>query len=410
VHVLGCEAMTSSSLSSLSNLSSTRLRNRVVRSVCTLALTLAACLQGGCRTDPTWPLWESYTRSALDPQGRIVDHSAADHTTSEGQSYAMFFALVANDRPRFDKILHWTEDNLAGGDLTLRLPAWRWGHSPDGAWKVLDDNPASDADLWTAYTLLEAGRLWHDPRYQRIGESMAAQIARQEVIFIPSLGATLLSGPQGFHPDPGTWLLNPSYMPPQLLTYFASTMPQGPWSAVLASLHPILSQGSGGGFAMDWVSAGGSLSPSPSPAQYATGNPVARSLGSYDAIRVYLWLGMADQDTPGVHELLADLPGMADYMKHHPIPPQQVDDAGAVVTANSPVGFSAAVGPYLHALGMTTEEKSQADRLSSLKDPSTGLYGHEAAYYDQNLALFARGWAEQRFRFDRDGRLKVKWR
>jgi endoglucanase len=322
----------------------------------------------------------------------------------------MFFALVANDRPRFDKILHWTEDNLAGGDLTLRLPAWRWGHSPEGSWKVLDQNPASDADLWMAYALLEAGRLWHDPRYQRIGEAMANQIARQEVIFIPSLGATLLSGPQGFHPDPGTWLLNPSYMPPQLLTYFATTMPQGPWAAVLASLSPILSQGSGGGFAMDWVSAGGNLSPSPSPAQYAIGDPAAHSIGSYDAIRVYLWLGIADQDTPGVHELLANLPGMADYMKNHPIPPQQVDEAGSVLDANSPVGFSAAVGPYLNALGMSLEEKSQADRLNSLKDSTTGLYGREAAYYDQNLALFSRGWAEQRFRFGRDGRLKVRWR
>jgi endo-1,4-beta-D-glucanase Y len=45
-----------------------------------------------------------------------------------------------------------------------------------------------------------------------------------------------------------------------------------------------------------------------------------------------------------------------------------------------------------------------------MKDQTTGLYGHEAAYYDQNLALFANGWAEQRFRFDREGRLKVKWR
>ncbi len=387
-----------------------RHSHKAFRSVSTLALTLAVCLQGGCRTDPSWPLWESYTRSALDPQGRIVDHTAGDHTTSEGQAYGMFFALVANDRNRFDKILHWTEDNLAGGDLTLRLPAWRWGKSPDGSWKTLDQNPASDADLWIAYTLLEAGRLWHDPRYQKIGAAMASHIAQQEIIFIPSLGATLLSGPQGFHPDPGTWLLNPSYMPPMLLAYFASTMPQGPWGAVLASLHPILSQGSGGGFAMDWVTAGGSLSPSPSPAQLATGNVAAHPIGSYDAIRVYLWLGIADQDTPSVRDLLTDLPGMADYLKHHPTPPQRVDENGAVLDANSPVGFSAAVGPYLHAVGMKVEEKSQADRLTALKDPTTGLYGHEAAYYDQNLALFANGWAEQRFRFDRDGQLKVKWR
>ena len=85
----------------------------------------------------------------------------------------MFFALVANDRARFDKLLGWTQDNLAGGDLTQRLPAWSWGKSPDGSWKILDPNPASDADLWMAYALLEAGRLWHEPRYEKLGTAMA---------------------------------------------------------------------------------------------------------------------------------------------------------------------------------------------------------------------------------------------
>ena len=48
----------------------------------------------------------------------------------------MFFALVANDRARFDKLLSWTEANLAGGDLTQRLPAWSWGK---GSGRKLED-------------------------------------------------------------------------------------------------------------------------------------------------------------------------------------------------------------------------------------------------------------------------------
>ena len=42
-------------------------------------------------------------------------------TTSEGQSYALFFALAANDREAFDKILLWTENNLADGSLKALL-------------------------------------------------------------------------------------------------------------------------------------------------------------------------------------------------------------------------------------------------------------------------------------------------
>jgi endo-1,4-beta-D-glucanase Y len=388
-------------------------RNKLtgIRSLMILGVTMMVSLQGGCRAEQPWPLWESYTRNAYDASGRIVDHSAGDRTTSEGQAYGMFFALVANDKARFDKLVNWTQDNLAGGDLTTRLPGWSWGKAPDGSgWKPLDINPASDADLWMAYTLLEAGRLWHDPRYEKMGTLMASRIAQQEIALVSNVGTTLLPGPQGFHPDAGTWVLNPSYLPPSILSYLATTFPRGPWGAVLASLPTLLVQGTGGGFAMDWVTAGGGVRPAISPIEHPTVGNAGQAMGSYDAIRVYLWLGIADPDTPGVQESLAGLAGMANYMKRHPVPPRKVDENGTALEADGPVGFSAAVVPYLHANNMKTEAKLQLDRMVALKDPSSGLYGKDAMYYDQNLALFASGWSEQRFRFDRQGRLKVKWR
>jgi endoglucanase len=100
---------------------------------------------------------------------------------------------------------------------------------------------------------------------------------------------------------------------------------------------------------------------------------------------------------------------MADYLKLHATPPEKVDDLGQVLSANSPPGFSAALTPYLHALGLKQQEKLQIDRLAAAKDTSLGLYG-DGAYYDQNLALFSTGWSEQRYRFDRNGNLKVTWR
>ncbi len=387
-----------------------RLRRRALRLSLALTLLATAGLEGGCRAEEPWPLWEHYAEHMLDPQGRVIDHSSGDRTTSEGQAYAMFFALVANDRGRFDKLLNWTEANLAGGDLTLRLPAWSWGKNPDGSWKILDPNPASDADLWMAYDLMEAGRLWREPRYEKLGTMVAMRVAQQEVAFVPGLGITLLPGPIGFHVDPETWLVNPSYLAPPVLARLAVMLPEGPWAAVLGSLEPMLRGGSGSGFAMDWVAAGTTVRPSASPVQLARGEQSAEPVGSYDAIRVYLWIGVADKDTPGLAALLARTSGMGAYLKTHVTPPLEVNATGQVRNNEVSAGFSAAIIPYLHALGLRNEERTQMNRLGAMRDGATGLFGKQPVYYDQNLAMFATGWTEQRYRFDRGGKLVVRWR
>jgi endoglucanase len=260
---------------------------------------------------------------------------------------------------------------------------------------------------------MEAGRLWRNTRYEKLGAVMASRIAQQEVALVPNLGPMLLPGPQGFHPDPNTFLVNPSYLPPFLLQHFArsSATHSGPWGSILQSLQTLLAQGSSAGYAMDWVVAGNAgVHPSVTPMQFAQQTKDVSPIGSYDAIRVYLWLGIEDEGTPGRRAMLASTSGMANYLKNQVTPPLQVDGTGKVLNPDGPAGFSAAVAPYLDAVGMKTQEKAQLDRLSATKDPATGLYGHGAEYYDQNLALFAIGWSENFYRFDRDGTLKVKWK
>jgi len=372
-------------------------------------LLMTLWISSGCHAEQPWSLWESYAAKYLDGQGRVIDHAAGDRTTTEGESYAMFFALVANDPNRFGKLVDWTEANLAQGDLTLHLPAWSWGKAPDGTWRVLDSNPASDADLWMAYSLEEAGRLWHNDRYDKLGKIMADRVAQQEIVLVPGVGTTLMPGAAGFHPDPQTWYLNPSYMPPSLLAYFAHQNPQSPWGEVASSLPLLI--GSQGGFVMDWIKAGADgLQPMQPPSTVGDGKPVPTPVGSYDAIRVYLWLGLADPATPGVRASLRNLRGMAAYLKSNVTPPLQVDATGKVLDPNAPTGFSAAVIPYLHALKLTKEEGTQSDRLAATKDPQNGLYGHGGGYYDQNLAMFETGWVEGRYKFDNNGQLHVKWK
>ncbi len=75
------------------------------------ALLLAAGQVGAaCQ----WPAWEQFKQAYVSPEGRVIDPSDARKiSTSEGQSYGLFFALAANDRAGFDKLL--TDAEQPGG-------------------------------------------------------------------------------------------------------------------------------------------------------------------------------------------------------------------------------------------------------------------------------------------------------
>ncbi len=334
----------------------------------------------------------------------MIDRQGGDRTTSEGQSYGLFFALVANDHERFDRLLNWTSDNLAGGDPGTRLPAWLWGKTPDGQWQILDPHSASDADLWIAYSLCEAGRLWRQPRYKTLGRRMLARIAGAEVIELPGFGIMLLPGETGFHPEADTWVLNPSYLPLPLLTRFAVIDPKGPWARIAADLPALLEKSTRNGFVMDWVSYSTKDGFQPASRPGSSAMPV----GSYDAIRVYLWAGLTHPETKWHGQMLAAVPGMADYLAKHGTPPEQIDSAGMIVGGEGPVGFSAALLPYLHAKGAKSALATQSARVMAQINPATNLY-FRPTYYDESLSLFGLGGSQHMFAFDRTGELQVRW-
>jgi endoglucanase len=346
---------------------------------------------------PAWTRWQQFKKGFISADGRVIDIGSADErTVSEGQAYALFFALVANDRATFDELLRWTENNLAAGDLTSHLPAWLWGRDKDGNWQVLDANAASDADLWIAYTLLQAGALWRERSYTARGTVLARHIVEEETATLPGLGLTLLPGPQGFHPNPDEWRVNPSYMPLQVLQGLAAQLPDDPrWKRLTESASAVLLGTAVHGFAPDW-------------ARYRTGQGFlpdsdTKATGSYDGIRVYLWAGMLDPAQPGTKRLLARLTPFADYIAQHGAPYESIDTTSGQAKNMGNAGFSAAAVPFLAALGRTGEADSQAARVQSLeaRDPS--------GYYSSVLTLFGLGWRNRLYRFKDDGTLVVRW-
>ena len=108
-------------------------------------LATAALAKGSSiKAESSWPFWNHYEGRFISSEGRVIDPDRNRMTTSEGQSYAMFFALVADDPALFERLRTWTENNLAKGDLGSNLPSWSWGKADDDSWRVLDRNSAAD--------------------------------------------------------------------------------------------------------------------------------------------------------------------------------------------------------------------------------------------------------------------------
>ena len=359
------------------------------------------------RAESSWPFWDHYAARFVAPEGRVIDRDRNSMTTSEGQSYAMFFSLVAGDMASFEKLRSWTEANLAKGSLSTNLPAWSWGQSNDGSWGVLDRNSAADSDLWISYSLMEAGTLWKRSDYSQAGKALLTHIAKEEVAQLPNIGSVLLPGKQGFKPQSDQWLLNPSYLPLPLLVASDHAAPGGPWKQMASDLPVWLRQASPTGFAMDWVeyTTGKGFSPASDP-----GNASKPPCGSYDAIRVYLWAGMTAPETPGAERLLEIFAPMAQLVKIRPVLPESIYPNGGVSSTAAPVSFQAALLPLLWSSGDKLTASVQQRNVVAQFDRTTGLLGVEPRYYDQNLALFALGWQEQRFRFAPDGTLRVRWK
>ncbi len=351
-----------------------------------------------------WPLWRAFDSRFVQADGRVLaDESAQRYSTSEGQAYALFFALVAGDRMAFERIRHWTSDNLAGGDLGVRLSAWQWGKRADGSWGVVDENSASDADSWLAYTLIEAGRLWHESSYTAQGNLMLAGIRIHLLRELPGVGVMLIPAHAGFDLEHDGVRLNPSYYPVQLLRAFSKADPSGPWDVVAENNLKLLRAVSSRGYVPDWVAY--------IPGKGFQVDPKSGSAGSYDAIRVYLWWGMLSGQDKMSSPLKKVIFGMNQLIPmDEVVPPLTVDTQTGVGSGVSPPSFSAALLPYFIKMGNRAALRLQLERLTATRDAATGvLIGQAPRYYDQALTLFGQGWVEHRFAFTLHGQLVVKW-
>jgi len=352
-----------------------------------------------------WPLWETYKTHFVEADGRVVDHFAK-HSTSEGQAYGMFLALVARDREGFAKIFDWANRFLAKGDLGQHLPAWKWADK-GGRQQIVDPNAASDADLFMAYALVHAASVFGSDEYARLGGRLLALIEAREVVDIPGLGPMMLPAPIGFEIAQG-FRLNQSYLPLPLVRW-ASSMSKdrkdAPWTAMIEATVLMAEGSTPNRLYADWIIWDKN-------SRRFVADTVLPPLGSYDAIRAYLWPAMMPVDDPMRGRLLARGSRLLELVrttgfvpeKVHAWPNAAAGPADEVIPTPGPVGFEVVAQVFATAMGDLRLAASLGRSIAEKQRPN-GLYGDPAFYYDHNLLLFAQGFLEGRYAFRADGGL-----
>lgn len=273
--------------------------------------------------------WRAYARRFIRRSGRVIDRSDGNRTTSEGQAYALVRAAWADDEATFNRVLRWTRTHLQGGDSTA-LPAWWWGLR-DGAWGVVDPNPAADADVWMAYAMLVAAERWNRPELLHEARGMIASIWRGEVAAVGPW-TVLLPGPWAQSQDPVR--INPSYLLPFAFRAFAEVDPDHDWMALVDGSYDVLGiLMSGDTLPPDWAHferSTGQRAPEPDDA------PENSAAHGWEALRV-AWTLAADARWHGEPRARALMTAYADLAERY----GQDGRLGAIVD-----GTGAALVPY----------------------------------------------------------------
>jgi Glycosyl hydrolases family 8 len=228
---------------------------------------------------------ESFFSRYVHSDGRVVRTDQGGDTVSEGQAYAMLLAVALDDRSRFDRVWHWTEDNLQRDDGLL---AYHWANG-----QVDSDEPATDADLDAARALVLAGKRFESDEYTSAGVRIGEAVLDGETSEVSGL-PVLTAGPWA---NSSTPTVNPSYFSPRAYADLASARADSRWDDLAGTSRSIETSLAGEGLPPDWavvdalVPSGGRAAAQAQPIAAPDGTAASASGSSgptsgLDAVRV----------------------------------------------------------------------------------------------------------------------------
>jgi endoglucanase len=319
--------------------------------------------------------WRAYVQSFIQSDGRVIDHSASEISTSEGQAYAMLRAVWIGDRANFDRTFHWALNNLNSGIRADHLWAWKWGKDSQGKWGVMDKAFASDADQDAALALILASRVWNDQRYADQARAMLRDLWASGTVDAAGhryllAGDSLCKGT--------TCRINPSYYAPYAYRVFAGFDAANNWAGLIDTSYDLLhavSRFADTRLPPDWAQLDtltGAITPSSEK----------DSAFSYDAFRVY-WRIELDRELfkdQRADEYLHDSLGWisTEWEKRMRLP-------GVISPAGKPLVEYESL-EMLSALMCAMHSAPMQKKLEAVY--SRGIWSDRNRYYLQNWAWF----------------------
>jgi endoglucanase len=277
-------------------------------------------------------------------------------TVSEGQSYALLLAQVAGDYSTLRRVWRWTAAHLGRSDGLLASHA--------DASHVIDQQPAADADLVTAWALMLA----HGDaaaEYHRQARRIAAAVLAHETVFVG--GRPVLAAGPWATGTPAS--LNPSYWAKPAFAALGRATGDRRWAALGASSVADVRALSAGRGALppDWARLDRmTLSPTPSP----NGQPSAVQYGP-DAQRLVVWL--ASSCDPAARRLAAGWwPMLSSDATAQAL--ALTTDARIVAPGPSPLALVAAAAAA-DAAGQTAPRNRLLNRAETVERQYPSYYG-----------------------------------
>jgi endoglucanase len=222
--------------------------------------------------------------------GRVVRWDQGGDTVAEGQGYALLLSAAIGDRSAFARVWQWEAGHL---QEPTSLFATHWSRG-----RVVDLQPATDADLQTAWALLLGSQRFGDATYRTAALKVASAILAHETVDIAGR-PELVAGPWAATP---LAVVDPSYLTTEAMDALGTVSGNLEWPILAAdstALLKSLSTGRTTALPANWVviAADGAAS--------AVGAPSGAGMPTYglDAERVPIW--MAAGCTAGTRAIAA---------------------------------------------------------------------------------------------------------